>query len=349
MTPSSYSSAVGLRVGVIGLGRMGMRHIQAVKNLGMILCGVADTAQQALETAQSSHGVTASACFSDAHEMLRAVRPQALVIATTAPTHAQLVLTAAGLGVRHILCEKPMATSLADADAMIDACKRSGTTLAVNHQMRFMPQYTRVKALIGGAELGPLSSVLVAGSNFGLAMNASHYFEMFRYISDSSVSSVQAWFEDEHMTNPRGIQFADRSGRLLARSEAGPSLYIDFSCASGWGLQVVYICRQGQIVVDELNGDMRVAARQAEFRNLPTTRYGMPADVQQLSIEPADTVVPTMAVWSAMLDGMPFPDSEAGLHALSCLVAAHASHDAGGRDVRLDDPALPRDQKFKWA
>ena len=108
---------------------------------------------------------------------------------------------------------------------------------------------------------------------------------------------VQAWFDPGQLANPRGPQFEDRSGRLLAHSEAGPLLYIDFSAAAGWGLQVVYICRYGQIVVDELSGDMRVAARQAEFRDLPTTRYGMPADVRQTTIAPADTVAPTMAVW----------------------------------------------------
>ena len=95
--------------------------------------------------------------------------------------------------------------------------------------------------------------------------------------------------------------------------------------------------QHGQIVVDELNGDMRVAARQAEFRDLPTTRYGMPADIQQLTIEPADTIVPTMAVWSALLDAQPCPDGAAGLHALSCLVAAHRSHENGGREQRLAD------------
>jgi|GEM_PF-576185 len=349
MTSSNYSSAAGLRVAVIGLGRMGIRHVQAAKNLNMIVCGVADIAQQALEMAQSNFGLAASECFTDPHEMLGSVKPQALVIATTAPTHAQLVLAAAKLGVRYILCEKPMATSLAEADAMIDACKRSGTNLAVNHQMRFMQQYTRVKELIGSAELGPLSSILVAGSNFGLAMNASHYFEMFRYISDTSVRSVQAWFEDGQLANPRGAQFEDRSGRILAHSETGPSMYIDFSAASGWGLQVIYICRYGQIVVDELNGDMRVAARQAEFRDLPTTRYGMPANVQQLIIEPTDTVVPTMDVWSALLEGCSYPDGAAGAHALACLVAAHISHESGGREVSLDDPLLPRDRQFSWA
>ena len=349
MNPSSATSPAGLRVAIVGLGRMGLRHIQAASNLGMVVCGVSDRSEQACATVQANLGLAAEACFPDVRDMLKTARPDALVVATTAPSHAAFVLAAAELGVRYILCEKPMSTSLVDARAMIDACARAGAKLAVNHQMRFMPQYTRVKSLIGSAELGPLSSILVAGSNFGLAMNASHYFEMFRYISDSAVTRVQAWFEEGNLANPRGAEFEDRSGRLLARAETGPAMYIDFSSASGWGLQVIYICRHGQIVVDELNGDMRVAARQAEFRDLPTTRYGMPADVQQLSIEPADTVVPTMAVWSAMLDGMPFPDSEAGLHALSCLVAAHTSHDAGGREVRLDAPALPRARTFNWA
>lgn len=334
---------------VVGLGRMGVRHLQAVKNLGMEVCGVVDISEQALAAARDNYGAAASVCFKDAFEMLESQAPEALVISTTAPYHADVVIAAAERGVRYVLCEKPMTTSLALADAMIAACRRAGTVLAVNHQMRFMAQYTRVKELIGSDELGPLSSILVAGSNFGLAMNASHYFEMFRYMTDASVSSVQAWFEADQLANPRGAQFEDRSGRLLALSDGGPSMYIDFSASSGYGLQVVYICKYGQIVVDELSGDMRVAARQAEFRDLPTTRYGMPANVRQLTIEPADTVVPTMEVWQSMLAGRPFPDGEAGKHALACLVAAHVSNEAGGVPVRLDDSTLPGGREFKWA
>ncbi|MDC8758878.1 Gfo/Idh/MocA family protein [Janthinobacterium fluminis] len=349
MTTSNSPYASGLRVAVIGLGRMGVRHLQAAQQLGMQVCGVADTAAPALQMAQDGYGVAPAACFTDAYAMLEAVRPQALVIATTAPSHAPFVLAAAAQGVRHILCEKPMATSLADAEAMIAACRDAGAGLAVNHQMRFMPQYTRVKALIGSAELGPLSSILVAGSNFGLAMNASHYFEMFRYIGDSQVHGVQAWLDAAPLANPRGAQFDDRSGRLLARSDNGVSMFIDFSATAGWGLQVVYICRHGQIVVDELNGAMRVAYRQAEFRDLPTTRYGMPVDIQEHSIEPADTVAPTMQVWNALLDGGSYPDGADGAHALACLVAAHASHEAGGSEVRLADAALPRARQFNWA
>lgn len=345
----SIERTAGLTLAVIGLGRMGMRHVQAAKNLGMKVCGLVDVSQQSLDAACVAQGIDPGACFTDAAVMLEAVKPQALVVATTAPSHAQYVLAAAAAGVRHILCEKPMAVSLAEADAMLRACRDAGAQLAVNHQMRYMPQYTQVKALIDSPDLGPLSSIIVAGSNFGLAMNASHYFEMFRYITDGPVASIQAWFEDGMLPNPRGAQFEDRSGRLLARSDAGPTMFMDFSQQAGHGQQVVYICRFGQILVDELTGDMRVGARKSEFRDLPTTRYAMPAETRQVAIDPVDAVAPTMQVWSALRGDQPFPDGPAGLHALTCLVAAHASHDAGGRPVRLDDPALPRERRFQWA
>ena len=127
-------------------------------------------------------------------------------------------------------------------------------------------------------------------------------------------------------------------------------MYIDFSAAAGWGLQVTYICRHGQITVDELHGHMRVAAREEAHRALPSTRYGMPAVVSEQQITPADTVAPTQAVWQAMLQGQPFPDGAAGRHALACLVAAHASHASGGAAVDIASlPAEARARVFAWA
>jgi predicted dehydrogenase len=342
-------TATGMRLAVIGLGRMGVRHIRAARNLGMTICGAADISAQAIEAARVAHQLSPEACFADAQHMLRTVVPEAVVVATTADSHLAYVAAAAEAGVRYVLCEKPMATSLAEADAMREVCARSGTLLAVNHQMQFMPHYMRVKELVGSEELGPLSSVLVAGSNFGLAMNGSHYFEMFRYISGTSIRSVRAWLESDQLSNPRGPQFEDRSGRLLARGSGDAAMYVDFSARAGYGLQIVFICRQGQVVVDELSGDMRVSARKPEFRDLPTARYGMPADIRVELVEPTDAVAPTMGVWSAMLDGGTFPDGGIGTHALACCVAAHVSHEAGGSEILLDDLSQARSRAFKWA
>lgn len=336
-------------VAIIGLGRMGVRHVQAVQRLGMPVCGLVDTSQEALDRASTEFGIAPSSCFTSSCDMLSSCRPAAVVVATTAPSHAELVLEAASAGVRYILCEKPMSTSLAQADKMIATCHKAGALLGINHQMRFMPLKQYVKTIVDSNELGPLVSILAAGSNFGLAMNASHYFEMFRYITGTPLSKVQAWLEDEFIANPRGAQFEDRSGRLLARNDAGLSMYIDFSAQAGHGLQVVYTFRHGQIVVDELTGDIRISARKPEFRDQPTTRYGLPADISTIQLPPGDAVISTTAVWSGMLAHTSFPDGMTGLHAVSCLVAANFSHEAGGREVRLDDKALARDRTFHWA
>lgn len=327
---------------------MGLRHVEAVQRVGMSVCGIADRNLDAAKSACQKYGLSLESAFSDGHRMLRELVPDAAVIATTAPSHCEFVLVAAELGVSRILCEKPMAVSLEQAERMIAACKASGVQLAVNHQMRFMPEYTRTKALIGSPQFGPLVSALVAGSNFGLAMNASHYFEMFRFVSDAPVDQVTAWLEPVHLANPRGPEFEDRSGRLRATNPAGQSLYIDFSAAAGHGAQCIYICQLGQIVVDELSGHVRTVCRRPEFRDLPTTRYGMPADVDGFVIEPLDTVSSTAAVWEAMLSGRSFPDGADGLHALSCLVAAHESHQSGARPIALAAPTRSRTEVFAW-
>ncbi|MDZ4390670.1 MAG: Gfo/Idh/MocA family oxidoreductase [Gemmatimonadales bacterium] len=349
MTDTLLSTPAGARIAIVGLGRMGMRHAEAAKRLGMTIVGVADVSETALTAAAAEFGLPESACFTDPGAMLEAIRPEAVVIATTAPSHCELVLKAAQARVAYILCEKPMAASLDEADAMLAACRGSGSVLAINHQMRFMEQYTAVKDLIGGDALGPLVTILVAASNFGLAMNASHYFEMFRYMVDEPAETVQAWLEEDRLANPRGPQFDDRSGRVLVRSAGEATMFMDLSARAGWGIQVIYTCRHGQIVVDELNGEMRVASRKPEYRELPTSRYGMPVDIENTRIAPADSVAPTMEVWKAMFSGHDFPDGDVGRHALACLVAAHESHRVGAAPVALDAPAMPRGQVFNWA
>lgn len=338
-----------MKVAVIGLGRMGRRHVQVVRALGMQVVGLCDQAEQSIDTTCKELDLTDVQRFTDGGAMLRAVRPAAVVVATTAPSHCELVSEAARNGARYILCEKPLATSLRQARQMLDVCAASGAVLAVNHQMRFMAQYTEVKAVVESEQLGGLVSILVCGSNFGLAMNGSHYFEMFRYMTGTSVRQVEAWLDEDRVPNPRGAQFEDRAGRVRATNDSGVSMYLDCSARAGHGLQVVYICRFGQVFVDELSGFMRISRREDAYRDLPTTRYGMPAVEEVRQIEPADVIAPTRAVWEAMLAGRAFPDGEAGRHALACLSAAHTSHDLRGAPVCIDDARIDQDRVYPWA
>src|SRR5690242_20585865 len=129
-----------MRSVVVGLGRMGMRHLQILTEGGHEIVGIADPRPEALAEARDKFALREGVCFADAKAMLGQVRPACAIIATTAPAHCELTVMAAQQGASHILCEKPMAVSLAECDAMIDACEKSGTLLAINHQMRFMEQ-----------------------------------------------------------------------------------------------------------------------------------------------------------------------------------------------------------------
>ncbi len=327
---------------------MGRRHIDAAKGLGFEVVGIHDPIAAAMDIAVSDHGISKDLCFVDANEMLQKQKPEGVVIASTAPSHSGLVVASANAGVKYILCEKPMAVSLAECDVMISACKASNSVLAINHQMRFMEQYSSVKAMCETPEFGGLQSITVAASNFGLAMNGCHYFEMFRYMMDEEISDIQFWADQEKVPNPRGPQFVDHSGQLRAVAKTGKRLYMELGGDQGHGIYVTYGCRYGQILVDELAGHLRAIVRKEEFRSLPTTRYGMPAQEIIRQIAPADVIGPTQSLWKAMLEKKNYPDGACGRHALAALVAANISAGKNGALISLT-ANLDTSRKFLWA
>jgi predicted dehydrogenase len=338
-----------VKAAVAGLGRMGLRHLQVLRDLGLEIIAAADVQDEARAKATAEFGLAPAAMFTDAREMLARVGPELVVVATTAPSHADLVCQAANSGARAILCEKPMAVSLAQCDQMIDACAASGARLAINHQMRFMEQYTKPKTIVGDASFGGLSSVTVVAGNFGMAMNGSHYFELFRYLTDEMPASVAAWFSNDTVPNPRGAQFEDRAGSIRLTTASGRRFYMDASADQGHGMHVTYAGPYGRLDVDELVGRAYLVVRTAEHRALSTTRYGMPAELEEFAIAPADATAPTRAVLAALLAGADYPGGDVGRMAVEVLSAAYASHEQGSRTIMLATADLPREREFPWA
>lgn len=338
-----------MKVCVVGTGRMGRRHIDAARGLGFDVVGIHDPFADAMNIAVKDHGVRPEQCFESEKDMLAKCRPDGVIISSTAPGHAPSVILAANAGAKYILCEKPLAQSIAQCDEMIRVCESSGAVLGVNHQMRFMEQYTLVKEMVNSPEFGGLQSINVAASNFGLAMNGCHYFEMFRFMTDEDISEIQFWADQEKVPNPRGAQFVDHSGQLRARAKSGKHMYMELGGGQGHGVHVVYGCRYGQIYVDELAGFMRATHRKAEFRDLPTTRYGMPVETIIKDITPADVIGPTQALWKAMIAKKNYPDGHAGRHALTALVAANVSLEEGSRLVETSKIGQYKDRIYPWA
>ncbi len=333
---------------IIGAGRMGRRHIEMVRQLGLELVGVCDSQSAALVLAATDQAVPEHLLFSDAATMLSRTTPACVIVATTAPSHCEYTCLAAELGAKFILCEKPMAVSLNECDRMIRVCTRHGARLAINHQMRFMQQYIVPKRLLASPVLGGLTSVTVVAGNFGMSMNGIHYFEMFRFLTDEPVSAVSAWFSDEHVPNPRGSHFVDRAGSIRLSTPSGKRFYIESGADQGHGIVVVYGARYGQIVVDELAVTLRYSARLEAHREQATTRYGMPWFENSEPIA-VNIIEVSGSVLTALLQEKNYPSGEDGRSALRTLVAAYLSTENGNRTVDPRSPDMPAARVFPWA
>jgi predicted dehydrogenase len=328
---------------------MGRRHVRVVRDLGLQLVGVCDSSSETLALAEREQGILPDCQFGDVSSMLHSTHPDCVIVATTAPTHGEYTCMAAEAGAKYILCEKPMAVSLAECARMIQVCGQRNVKLAINHQMRFMEQYTEGKQIVKSEAFGGLSSVNVIAGNFGMAMNGTHYFEMFRYMSEEPPVEVTAWLLDDRIQNPRGPQFEDRAGAVRLVTAGGKRFYMEIGPDQGHGVTVVYGGRYGQLIVDELAGRMHLRVREEQYRGLPTTRYGMPWVEREYKIQPADSLTPSRAVLKALLNDQNPPTGEDGQLAVAVLVGAYVSDENAHVPIRLDSGKLPRDRVFPWA
>jgi len=329
---------------------MGQRHAEALHGLRIPLVSVADPLQAACaNVVQSWQGESFPAACATLAELLQLVLPELLVVATTAEEHVSQAVQALDAGVRLILVEKPLATSLGACRQLKQACESTGARIAVNHQMRFLPQYQIPKNLLASADFGGFHSMHVVAGNFGMAMNGTHYLEAFRFLADEAPTEVSAWFDAAILPNPRGPQFQDVSGCIRVTTSSGKRLYIDASADQGHGVQVTYMARNGRIKVDELTGAMTTVVRTAEHRDAPTSCYGMPVNIQQHQIPPVELVESTKAVLQALLAGEGYPTLADATLAVKTLVASYHSHRQGGVPVRLADIADDDPEVFPWA
>jgi predicted dehydrogenase len=102
--------------------------------------------------------------YVDDYQALLATRPDGVVVCAENNEHRRLTELAAGAGA-HVLCEKPIATTLADAHAMVQACARAGVQLMIAHPVRFAPAFAALRESVSAGTLGEVVSI--AGTNNG--------------------------------------------------------------------------------------------------------------------------------------------------------------------------------------
>lgn len=146
-----------VQIGVIGAGAFGESHIVGYSSLPYVnVSAVCDA--NALRVQEIGARFNIPKTYTDFNEMLRDAPLDAVSVCTPEEFHLAPALAAIHAG-KHLLVEKPLATSLKDADEIIRAARAANVFLMVGHILRFETRYALVKEQIAAGELGDLVSL----------------------------------------------------------------------------------------------------------------------------------------------------------------------------------------------
>lgn len=150
-----------LKSGIIGVGGISRAHYRGMMNHPeMELVGIFDVNEQAMKQRSEEWSTKV---YPDCHDLLDAC--DAIVICTPPGSHAELTIAAAEAG-KHVLCEKPMALTLKDADAMIAAAEKSGITLMIGHNPHFSSNSRTMWEIFNSGKLGDLIHCWIRRNNY---------------------------------------------------------------------------------------------------------------------------------------------------------------------------------------
>lgn len=328
-----------MKIGILSLAHL---HADAYAPLlaalpEVELIGFADTDPVRAQSFAAKLGLRAFASY----EALLAAGPDAVVVCSENSYHRPLVEMAAAAGA-HVLCEKPLATTLDDAGAIIETCRAAGVSLMTAFPMRFSTPLREVKARLDAGDLGQVLCVnatnqgelpkrhrgwfvdaALAGG--GAVMDHTvHLADILRWYLGREVVEVYA------QTN--SILYADEAdvetgGLLMLTFEGGVFATIDCSWSKppgypSWGgLGFELVAERGAVQVDAFK---QVLHRYSGGRGLAWEPWGSDANQAMLA-----------GFVEAVRTGAPPPVSgEDGYKALEVVVAAYQSANSG-QVVRL--------------
>lgn len=201
-SPSRYRAAI------IGCGSMAGSHARGYRGVDAIdLVAGADPDEARGQRFSREFGVPK--IYGDYREMLDRERPDIVSVCTWHPLHAEMTISAAARQPKAILTEKPMATSLGEAEEMMIACQRNQVKLAIGFQRRFLGAWTRSRELIAKGAVGKVERVSHTRLT-GLLNATSHGLDCMRYIlGDPEVEWVFGQVERKTDRYERSVRCED--------------------------------------------------------------------------------------------------------------------------------------------
>lgn len=142
-----------MKYALIGCGRISPNHIAAARANELEFTAICDVNEEMLQEKAAEFELGEVHQYTDYHEMLEKEKPELVAIATESGKHAAIALDCIKAGC-NVIIEKPMALSLADADAVIQAAKEKGVKVCVSHQNRFNKSVQKIRKTLEEGRFG---------------------------------------------------------------------------------------------------------------------------------------------------------------------------------------------------
>jgi len=240
-------------IGIVGFGNQGKAIYSGITALaGTKVKIICDTDPQKLSDARAKNLLAVD----NLDEFIKNLNDVDLVIiATTAPSHID-ILSKLLMGYNgKILIEKPLDSSLKKSVELSErlSVNESGR-IFINYAKRHLPDLKNVKEIIKSPAVGRINSIHFSIGNGELAMITSHYIDYLKYLLEDSPAKVQAILNKPRQ-NTRGDQYEDNNGSCTFFYNSGVTAFFDFSSVhTKKDVQIFIKCENGYIFFDEYKG-----------------------------------------------------------------------------------------------
>ena len=196
-------SKAKVRVGIVGAGPIGglggrpFSHAAGYRRCEDVdLVAIADIDPQRLQQFGDEWEIAPEHRYPTAVDMYQKARLDIVDVTTNTLYHHHPVIEAAEAGIKVIMVEKPLATSVAWGRKMVAACDSSGSRLITEHTRRFLPHYQRLKRMIDDGAIGRVKTITYEGCR-PLLTNGTHTVDYAFYFTSAQPQLVSGYLNEE--------------------------------------------------------------------------------------------------------------------------------------------------------
>ncbi len=284
------------------------------------------------------------ALYLDYREMFAREKLDIVCIATHPGLHRPIVEAAVASGVKGILCEKPLALSLTDADALVAACRSAGCVLSVNHSRRWDPAHRKAKEMVDQGLIGELVALYgfcqgvkpfpawTADEEGPLIHDAVHLFDLFRLFAGEPQSVVGTAVRRKQ---PFRVEDDSHAIFTFANGLSGVAMVNELTRYNRFGIEIQGT--DGAILLDETGARWWRSVDRTDRINEPNPQI----EWWSLEPEPFPPVTATSSILEAVRElvhcmetgATPSSPGEDGIASLEMVMAIYESQRRGNQPV----------------